>query len=76
MTKDILNLTKKIMRLTDDNDTNLTKVFIAYKVILYCNNNDIGFDNEKLMEIVNNVYEYIVDNNDSDDYDKVIESLI
>lgn len=79
MAHDLIDYTKKLMHQLENDNRYITEVYIAYKVILYYENNfgDIS-DTAKpqLQSIIDNIYEYYTGNDDVEILDGLIEQAI
>lgn len=79
MPHDLIDYTKKLMHQLENDNRYITEVYIAYKVILYYENNfgDIS-DTAKpqLQSIIDNIYEYYTGNDDVEILDGLIEQAI
>lgn len=79
MPHDLIDYTKKLMHQLENDNRYITEVYIAYKVILYYENNfgDIS-DTAKpqLQSIIDNIYEYYTANDDVDILDELIEQAM
>ncbi len=79
MAHDLIDYTKKLMHQLENDNRYITEVYIAYKVILYYENNfgDIS-DTVKpqLQSIIDNIYEYYTGNDDVDILDELIEQAM
>lgn len=75
----LIDYTKKLMHQLENDNRYITEVYIAYKVILYYENNfgDIS-DTAKpqLQSIIDNIYEYYTANDDVDILDELIEQAM
>lgn len=79
MPHDLIDYTKKLMHQLENDNRYITEVYIAYKVILYYENNfgDIS-DTAKpqLQSIIDNIYEYYTGSDDVEILDGLIEQAI
>lgn len=72
----ILKYTKDLIDELENKDITLTEIYIAYKVILILENNEIELDFMKLKDIVEDIYNRYLKSEDIDSFDILISEYI
>ena len=79
MAIDLIELTQRLITDLDKDDIYLTEVYVAYKVILYYENNIGEISNKvkpKLIEIINDIYNTYLKIDDPENLDYLVSDKI